>query len=279
MCKPGQFLTAALLSLLATPVFAAELLISNPQDEHIDPASSYTMTVRPGDKVSLVAALYDRISNSAGQGWTDRGHRSDEFEWQPGCDSSSPACPTITITPGQVAVTINVPICFPVGTTHITVVMPVPPQGEGAPAAARVSLTNTEQPSICPGGNSSPRAGSVVTTSAVNANPEAQAAENRASAEKAGASSSGYGGRSGPAAEAERREQIRRAYEQAYFEAHQYSNNSQRGFNYGDPEAASAVVMSCAYRGNKLLCRKYVPLKKKKTVRKVKAKRVVKRRR
>lgn len=269
MCKPGQFLIATLLALLASPSFAASLWISLPQDEHIDPASSQTVSVRPGDKVSLVAALYDSTNK-------DLGHRADEFEWQPGCDTSSPACPTVSMSPGSVVVTINVPICFPVGTTHFTVIMPVPPQGEGAPTPARVSLTNTEQPSICPGGNNARPGDVAVTTSAVNANPVAQAAESRAAAERSGGS--GYGGRSGPAAEAARREQLRREYEQAYFEAHQYSNNSQRGFNYGDPEAGSAVVMSCGYRGNRLLCRKYIPLKKK-PVRKLKAKPVRKRRR
>lgn len=255
----------ALLLLLGSPAFAAELLISIPQDEHLDPASSQTMSVRPGDKVSLVAALYDKLD---GGGWLDKGRRAEEFHWQPGCDTSSPACPTVTMTPGSVVVTINVPICFPQGTTTFTITMPSPPEGETAPPAARVNLTNTEPPSICPGGSRGTGNGVNVAFSAMNANPSAAAAN--AAAARGGHGSGG--GRSGSRSDPRRDPRLQKAWAEAYGQdSAVYSNGAARGFNYGDPEQ-SAPVVACGYRASKLRCH-YVESPKRRMVPKIKVKR------
>lgn len=262
MIRPGILLAACFLPLFAAPGFAAELLISEPQDEHIDPASSVSVSVRPGTKVSLVAALYDKLD---GGGWRDRGHRADEFLWQANCDANSPACPTITTTPGSVVITINAPICLPLGTTSFTISMPSPPEGESAPSAAHVTLSNTEAPSICPG----MKAGVGVTAAAVNATPAAEAQAQAQAASSRG--SNGAGGHGSPS-DPRRDPRWQKAWAEAngYGDA-QYSNGSERGFNYGEQPNGS-VVVSCFYKRNSLRCRHVELAKKRPPVRKAKNK-------
>src|SRR5262245_40368986 len=129
--------TIAVLLLYVAPAFGSELLLSQPQDELADPASSLTIPVRPGEKVSVVAELYDRLD---GGGWLGKNRKASEFNWAPSCQSSNPACPVAEVG-SSIVVTINVPICMPLGSTTFTITMPTPPEGETAPKAANVTLT------------------------------------------------------------------------------------------------------------------------------------------
>lgn len=248
-----KFLFLVASFLFATPAFASHLLITFPQDEQIDPARSVSQNVRPGDKVSLVAALYELPV-----GGLDKGHRAEEFDWQPSCNASSSACPTVSMIAGSVVVTVNIPICFPVGSTTFTVSMPNPPEGESAPASATVTLTNTEAPSICPGDSGkdfSKKSSGSSSSASDSTDSQAKAAEagSKGSNGQSGRSGGGYGSYGSDPRQQMLAQQRAWAERNGYGEEPVYSNGSQRGFNYGD-QGDGANVVSCAYQGNRLLC-------------------------
>lgn len=264
MLNPGRsIIVASFLFLIAAPGFAADLLVSFPQDEQIDPAPTASQNVRPGGKASFTIDLWDKLESG---GWSAKGRRADEFDWEPNCDVTSAACPTVTLVPGSPVVTINIPICFPVGTTTYTVTMPNPPAGESAPAAAKVSLTNTEAPSICPGEESGKEfskksTGGAPGSAANGTDPQARAAQAAAAQASSPAAQAqaqrggyggGFGGRSGDPY-LDRMAQQRAWAAQYAAEQPVYSNGAQRGFNYGE-QSEGATVISCEYRGNRLIC-------------------------
>lgn len=271
MLNLGQLQTAALLLLFAQPAFAGyELGLSDPQNEMADPSTNLSITVRPGEKVSVVAEYYEKPASG---GWVGQNRRAEDFQWSPSCDSSSPACPTVNVG-SSIVVTIDVPICMPLGPTVITVTMPSPPDG-GTVNAARLTLTNSEPPSICAGDGTSvggSYTGST-TTSGMHANIPADVQAAQIAAAQNGGGANGYPGYNGGQAADPRAEMQRRWMEAqaAMANAPVYSNGSERGFNYGDQDRSSAVVMNCTYRGNRLQCRNFKAPPRKQPVRKAKS--------
>jgi hypothetical protein len=130
--------------LFSPPSWASDLLVYTPDDDANDMATSLTISVRPGQKVSVSAGIFDKD----GAGWDQQNRKAEEFTWTANCDANSPACPKFSMTDGSVVVTIDIPLCFAKGAVVYTVTHEN--ENDLAYTPAHVTLNSTEEPSVCP---------------------------------------------------------------------------------------------------------------------------------
>lgn len=133
-----------ILSLLfSLPSLAEELLVYQPQDYgDSDFSTSLRITVRPGEKVPVVADVMIRDSKDP-RGLTQKNIPAPQFTWQPSCNPRSSKCPTTSMVAGSQVVTLNVPMCMARGEVTFSVSYP-------GFSPVKVILASSEEPVGCP---------------------------------------------------------------------------------------------------------------------------------
>lgn len=117
---------------------AGDVKIWSPPDEHLDPATTWSVDVRPGQTVSLAADVFEADPRG---GFTQKNLQPSDFRWIAGCDATSPGCPKATVGTG-ILVTFNIPLCMPMGPLTVNV-------SQGGLKPAVLTLNNIEEPSKC----------------------------------------------------------------------------------------------------------------------------------